>query len=206
MNLRSQTVRVLKGVGELASTPAHFNQFLLLLSVALAAFASPLMVPARAGSPPKERAGNTKVERLSSNQAVAESVRRYIENMVRNNRIQGEQLNTYERAFRNNWNTFTRVEKRILDNPSSLCDPVVRKVYEQVQAALDSAQVFTETTEDIQYQAGGRKELRFPDGTVMTVPLDPVSRKARTSEDYSGAARMTDQVINELVLSLQDKK
>lgn len=213
MNLRSFGGCALKLAGELA---CRFFLNLILTLTMIGVLVAMLVVAAqidaaqsRFAAVPAKNHGTVnstrKIESISSNPAVAAATRRYIESMVRNNRLQGENLNTYQKSFLNNWNTLVKLERRILDNPQSLCDPVIREVYEKVQAALDSAQVFSDTTEDIEYTAGGRR-LMFPDGTVMTVPEDPVRRKARTSEDYSGAARMTDEVVQELSSLLKKSK
>jgi hypothetical protein len=158
-------------------------------------------LPAR----PVPTAAQPAATRLAPNPVSSRSVRTYIENMLENNRLQGETLNTYEKSFRNNWNTLVHIERRILTHPESLNDPTVRAVYERVQAALDTAQVFQDVEESVIYQAG-YSSIELGDGTRMTIPRLPVDRTIRVRGDYSGAARMTDHTLESLRSLVQPRR
>jgi len=137
------------------------------------------------------------VRRITANPTVTQSVRTYVTDMVENNRIQSATLNTYQKSFQNNYNTLVRIERRIVQNPESLADPAVRRVYEKTQAALDSIQVYSDTQEDIIYRAASQT-IETPNGTRITMPMEPVSRVPRTTSDYSGSARMTDRAVEQI--------
>jgi hypothetical protein len=180
-----------------------YGRFALVGLAALAAFGG-FVSSAAAQSPPAPTAVSrtapapTSVTRVQRNDAVTAATKRYLNDMVENNRIQQETLNTYGKSFQNNYNTLVRMEHRIVSNPDSLADPQVRAVYEKIQAALDSVQVYNDVQEDIVYSAGGGKTIETPDGTRIRIPEPSVKRVPRTSTDYSGSARMTDAAIEKI--------
>lgn len=176
-----------------AASPAKRAALLGLGALSLfGAFVATTPAFADVGPPPG-------VSRVAANPEVVKATRGYIDDMIENNRIQGETLNTYPKTFQNNYNTLVRIEQRILANPQSLADPNIRSIYDKVQASLDAVQVFPDKTEDVTYQAGGERVIQTPDGTRITIPEPSVQRTPRRlDDDYSGAARMTDRTIDRI--------
>lgn len=158
------------------------------------AFAS---TAAAAPPQPSQSAPARGVVQLEQRPEAVRNVRTYIKDMLEANEIQGETLNTYDKQFANNWNTLQRVERRILENPSSLNDPAIRRSYEKIQAALDSAQIFPDVREGKIYRAA-TQTVETADGTRITMPMEPVTRTFEYRQDYSGAARMTDKTMESL--------
>lgn len=140
----------------------------------------------------------TRTERVGRNDEVARQVRTYVDDMIGNNRVQSETLNTYQKALQNNYNTLVKIDARILSNPASLNDPTLRAIHEKAEAALDSMQVYEDTEEDRVYSAGRQKKIELADGTTITVPEESFKRVPRTVNDYSGSARMTDRAIEQI--------
>lgn len=137
--------------------------------------------------------------RLAARPEVVRVTRQYVEDMVENNHLQGETLNTYGKQFQNNYNTLVRIEQKILANPEALNDPTLRAVYQKIEASLDSIQVFEDKTEDIVYSAGQKQVMELADGTRITTPEPSVKRvPRRLDNDYSGASRMTDATIEKI--------
>ena len=170
---------------------------------ALAAFAAVGIFGAFAGhaaaAPPSSQSAPAQAgpARLEVQPEVVRSVRTYVKDMLENNRIQSETLNTYDKVFQNNLNTLQRIELRILQNPSSLNDKAVRRTYEKVQAALDSLQVYQDVREGRIYRAA-TMTIETADGSKITMPMEPVERTFETRRDYSGSARMTDATMESL--------
>lgn len=169
--------------------------------LALAAFAAVGLIGAFAGTasaapPPASQSAPASqgVTQLQKRPEVERTVRTYMNDMLEANEIQGETLNTYDKAFANNWNTLQRIERRILENPSSLNDPAIRRSYEKIQAALDSAQIFPDVREGKIYRAA-TTTIETADGSRITMPMEPVTRTFEYRQDYSGAARMTDKTL-----------
>lgn len=169
--------------------------------VALAAFSAVGLFGALAGNaaaaPPPTQSAPAGPARLDVQPAAVRSVRTYVKDMLENNRIQSESLNTYDKVFQNNWNTLQRIERRILENPASLNDPAVRRTYEKVQAALDSVQIYPDVREGRIYRAASMT-IETADGSKITMPMEPVERTFEHRQDYSGSARMTDATLDAL--------
>lgn len=178
----------------------------LAAKIGLAAFAALGLAGGLAGPasaqisppPPAFARESRNVVTLRSQPEVVSAVRTYLTDMVENNRIQGETLNTYGKSFSNNWYSLARMEARILANPSSLNDPAIRRVYERIEAALDSAQIFEDAEEGRLYRSGAQQTVQTLDGTIMTIPSAPVQRTFQARRDYSGAARMTDATMESI--------
>ena len=56
--------------------------------------------------------------------------------------------------------------------------------------------------EDITYQAG-TQTLQLPDGSVVTMPLQPIVRNARLRADYAGGVQLTDHTLEQLQQIMQ---
>lgn len=131
--------------------------------------------------------------------------RTYINDMIENNQLSGKSLNTYGEVYQNNYNTLARIEREIVTHPQTTADPAVRRVYQKIRAALDSLQITTYTEESVTYRAA-TQTIQMPDGTTITMPMEPVVRDARTKANYAGAATMTDHTIEQIQDIMRGKR